>query len=96
MGGHGPDLRFPCLGHSPVELTPAEFPASPVCSGTGVAQLVDPRQAPRCELWAGRPLRSVGLVARVPAVGDDWLRSRWLLYFAAAQAEPPFMPVLRA
>lgn len=33
----------------------------------------------------GALLASAGLVAWVPAVGDAWLRSRWLLHFAAVQ-----------
>lgn len=51
----------------------------------GVVTQLDTRAPPRCELRVGRSLMSARLIARVPAVGDDRLRSRWLQYFAAVQ-----------
>lgn len=43
----------------------------------------------RCELWAGRSLRSARLIRRSLAVGVGRLRSRRLLYFAAVRQPTP-------
>lgn len=81
---------LPALIRSEVgAAVPRESPLRPLRTGTQRA-----RRAPRCELRAGRSLKSARLIRHSLAVAAGRLRSRRLLYFAAVRHAPVAGPAI--